>query len=109
MWPAIKSSWAPLIYSKFDVNISNLIDTPAWYQSNSPNQETDILLPFSNPSSSYQFRPVPTSSYSLNDSPLYSDAHLTCASDSFDSTDSIQQHFIPGSMVSRTSKLEVRE
>ena len=78
----------PNIYSKFNIVNIPPIDTPVWYQANSPTQ-SDLLNPFSNPPSGNQSIPIPTSSYSPNNSPLYlNTAHHTSNPDSLDSTDS---------------------
>ena len=96
------------IYSKFDINITTPhIDNPDCYQSNWPTQESYMSLPFPNPSSLNQFIPIPTSSYSPNNSPLYSNTHLACDLDSTYSKDSIHSHFRTSSRVSQASALEV--
>ena len=86
----------PNIYSKF--NIVDPIDTPVWYQANSPTHESELLTPFSNPPTPNQSIPIPTSSYTPNNSPLYPyTAHHAYNPDSLDSTDSAHSVIFPHS------------
>ena len=84
----------PNIYSEF--NIVDPIDTPVCYQANSPTHESELLTPFSNPPTRNQSIPIPTSSYTPNNSPLYPyTAHHAYNPDSLDSTDSAHSIIFP--------------